>query len=281
MLRWLVCALSLVASVAFMPLAGNWAYAQEAALSTGKAVVLTTAYGTQFDAYVIGPEDASRAVLLLHDRYGLNAQTRDWAARFAGLGYRALAIDLYDGRHAKSWKHATTIMDSIDQEWAYADISAALSYLKDNNPQRKVVILGWDYGGTEALLATLRDPDAVAVTVSYYPAHLDISPSSAQIVENPMMLVLAKRDAELHVRPTQAIKDGMGKTDINFIVQGLDALSNLGEIAAILRAKMAINVTGLDADRGFSDPLSEHYDAAATASAWNITQEFLSRYLTP
>jgi carboxymethylenebutenolidase len=272
MLRCLVCALSLVASVAC---------AQEAALSAGKAVVLTTAYGTRFDAYVIGPEDASRTVLLLHDRYGLNAQSRDWAARFAGLGYRALAIDLYDGRRAKSWKHATTIMDSIDQEWVYADISAALSYLKGNNPQRKIAILGWDYGGTEALLATLRYPVAVAATVSYYPAHLDISPSSDQTVETPMMLVLAKRDAELHVRPTQVIKGGLGESGINFIVQGLDALANLGEIADILRAKMAISVTGVDADRGFSDPLSEHYDAAATASAWDVTQEFLSRYLTP
>ena len=275
MLRCLICALSLVATMA---------YAQEGAQPpqpAGKATVLTTAYGTPFDAYVTGPEDASRAVLLLHDRYGLNAQARDWAERFAGLGYRALAIDLYDGRHGKNWQHATSIMHSIDQVWADSDIAAALSFLKGENPKRKVAILGWDYGGTEALLATLHNPAAVAATISYYPTHLDTSPISAQTVDSPIMLILAKRDAELVTARIKSLKGSLGKTGVNFVVLGLDALSNLRGIAAALRTKMDINVMGLDADRGFSDPLSKHYDAAATASAWDTTQEFLSRYLNP
>ena len=275
MLRCLICALSLVAAMA---------HAQDGAQTpppAGKATVLTTAYGTQFDAYVTGPEDASRAVLLLHDRYGLNEQARDWADRFAGLGYRALAIDLYDGRHGKSWKHATSIMHSVDQVWADTDIAAALKFLKGDDPQRKVVILGWDYGGTEALLATLNEPAAVAATISFYPTHLASSPASAQTVDSPMMLILAKRDAELNIRPSQSLRNGASKTGVNFIVLGLDALANLREIAAVLRTRMDINVAGLDADRGFADPLSQHYDAVATDSAWNVTQEFLSRHLTP
>ena len=73
----------------------------------------------------------------------------------------------------------------------------------------------------------------------------------------------------------------MGKAGANFIVLGLDALANMREIAAVLRTRMDIDVMGLDADRGFSDPLSKHYDAAATASAWQVTQEFLSRHVTP
>jgi len=275
MLRYLICALGLIATLA---------HAQDGAdtpSTAGKAVVLTTAYGTQFDAYVNGPENASRAVLLLHDRYGLNDQTRDWADRFAGQGYRALAIDMYDGRKGKSWKHATAIMHSIDQVWADTDISAALAYLKDGNPQRKIVIMGWDYGGTEALLATLHDPAAVTATVSYYPTHLETSPISPQTVDSPMMLVLAKRDPELEVRPSKDSNQELNKTGVNFIVLGLDALANLREIASVLRTRMDINVAGVDADRGFADPLSKHYDAAATATAWDVTQEFLSQNVTP
>lgn len=251
MLRCLICALSLVAAMA---------HAQEggpAPQPAGKATVLTTAYGTQFDAYVTGPEDASRAVLLLHDRYGLNAQERDWADRFAGLGYRALAIDLYDGRHGKNWKHATSIMNSIDQVWADSDIAAALSYLKGNNPQRKLVILGWDYGGTEALLATLHDPTAVAVTISYYPTRLETNPALVQSIVSPVLIVVAERDEQLSRQQVQTFKDSLSKTRVEF------------------------NVLSLDADRGFSDPLSERYDAAATASVWDVTQEFLSRYVAP
>ena len=275
MLRCLICALSLVAATAYGQ-AGT-----QTPQPAGKATVLTTAYGTQFDAYVAGPEDASRAVVLLHDRYGFDEQVRDWADRFAGLGYRALAIDLYDGRHATTWEHATSIMNSIDQVWADSDITAALHYLKENKPQRKVVILGWDYGGTEALLATLNDPAAVAATISYYPTHLNTTPSSPETVDSPMMLILAKRDPELKIRPSQPAKGSVGKAGANFIVLGLDALANMREIAAVLRSRMDIDVIGLNADRGFSDPLSKHYDAAANASAWQETQEFLSRHVTP
>ena len=273
MLRCFICIVSLVATLAS---------AQDAVPLAGKAVVLTTAYGTQFDAYVAGPEDASRAVLLLHDRFGLNDQMRDWADRFAGLGYRALAIDLYDGRRGKSWRQATSIMHSIDQVWADTDIAAALNYLREKKPDRKIALLGWDFGGTEALLATLRDPAAVAATISYYPTHLDTAPTSAQTVESPMMIVLAERDAELNIkRQQQAVNEGLGKSRVNFIVMGLDALSNLREIAAVLRTRMDINVTGMDADRGFNDPVSDNYDAAATATVWDETQQFLSHNVTP
>lgn len=248
MLRYLVCVLSLVATMA---------YGQEGALPAAKAVVLTTAIGTHFDAYISGPEDASRAVLLLHDRYGLNDQARDWADRFAALGYRALAIDLYDGRHGKSWKHATSIMNSIDQVWADSDIAASLSYLKDKKPKRKVVVLGWDYGATQALLATLHDPTAVAATITYYPTHLESNPTLIQALLSPVLIVVAERDEELSIKQVLDFKDGLSKTRVDF------------------------NVMGLDADRGFGNPQSDHYDATATATVWDVTQDFLSRYVAP
>ena len=30
-----------------------------------------------------------------------------------------------------------------------------------------------------------------------------------------------------------------------------------------------------------SDPVSGHYDAGAAATSWDVTQEFLARYVTP
>src|SRR3569833_246782 len=97
---------------------------------TGEVLTIKTAFGTDFDAYAAGPEDATRAVLLLHDRYGMSAQVREWADRFAEQGYRALVIDLYVGRHAKDLMKATSIMTCIEQVSAYADCAAAVKYLK-------------------------------------------------------------------------------------------------------------------------------------------------------
>lgn len=272
MLRFFICMVSMAAAMAS---------AQEGVSPAGKVVDLTTAYGTQFDAYLAGPEEAPRAVLLLHDRYGLNDQVRDWADRFAKLGYRALAIDLYDGRHGKSWKHATTIMHAVDQVWADSDVAAALDFLKDKHPERKIVVLGWDYGGTQALLATLHEASTVAATIIYYPTHLETSVETVQTIDSPVMIVVAERDEELLTKRMLAKKGGLTKTRVDFYAMGLDALSNIQGILAVLRTRTDINVVGMDADRGFSDPLSEHYDAGATATVWDETQAFLARYVTP
>lgn len=231
--------------------------ASDQSVATGQAAVLTTAFGTPFDAYINGPADAGKAVLLLHDRYGLNRQAHDWADRFAGLGYRALAIDLYDGRHGNDWKHATSIMHAIDQVWADSDIAAALDYLKKGHPDRKVVVLGWDYGATQAMAATLHDPSAVAATVAYYPTRLETDPGVVQSIVNPVLIVVAERDQELGTEQVLAFKDGLSKTRVEFTVMGVDA------------------------DRAFSDPANNHYDASATATVWDVTQEFLARYLGP
>ena len=195
--------------------------------------------------------------MLLHDRFGLNNQARDWAERFAAQGFRALAIDLYDGRRAKSWKHGTSIMNSIDPVWDDSNIAASLQYLKEKKPDRKIVILGWDYGATQALLATIQNPTAVAATITYYPTHLETNPSLVQSIVNPVLVVVAERDEELSTKQVLAFKDGLSKTRVDF------------------------NVMGLDADRGFGDPQSENYDPNATSTVWDVTQDFLARYVTP
>lgn len=256
MLRSMICMLGLVATLA----QAQEAPPQSAAPATappGEATVITTAYGTTFDAYVNGPADAGKAVLLLPDRYGLNKQAQDWTDRFAAQGYRALTIDLYDGRRGNDWKHATSVMHSIDQVWADSDIAAALDYLKKDHPNRKVVVLGWDYGATQAMAATLHDPAGVAATVAYYPTRLETDAAVVQTLVHPVLIVVAERDQELSTDEVLAFKDGLSKTRVEF------------------------NVMGLDADRAFCDPANSHYDPAATATVWDVTQEFLTRYLGP
>ncbi len=221
----------------------------------GQVMTLTTAYGTHFEAYAAGPEDAKLAVLLLHDRFGMSQQLREWTERFAGVGYRALAVDMYDGRRAKKWDHATAIMHSIDPVWSEANVAAALHYLKEGG--RKVVVMGWDYGATQALLATLAAPAEVDATVVNYPTALVTDQLRLQTIANPVLVVVAERDEELGVEQILAFKDGMSKTRVEF------------------------NVMGLDAQRGFVNPLSGHFDGNATTTVWDVTQDFLARYISP
>lgn len=222
--------------------------------ATGQVITIDSAFGTGFDAYVAGPEGAKRAVLLLHDRFGVSTQVHDWADRFAAQGYRVLAIDLYDGRHAKEWKHATLVMSQIDPVWAEMDIAAAVAYLKPE--QRKVIVVGWDYGATQALLATLHNPESVAATVAYYPTALETDPNKLQRIAHPVLVIVAERDEQLATPQILAFKDGMSKTQVDF------------------------NVMAVDADRGFINPMSKHYDANATQTVWDVTQDFLKQYVS-
>ncbi len=222
--------------------------------TAGEHINLTTAFGTPLEAYVAGPEDARRAALILHDRYGLNASVQEWVERYADLGYRALAIDMYDGRRAEGWKHATQIMQTIDPVWTEANIAAAMKHLQSGD--RQIVVVGWDYGAAQALLASLSQPETVAATVLYYPSQVVTDQQQLQALAKPVLVLVAERDEQLSVSEITAFKDGLSKTRVDFAVMGLDA------------------------GRGFSNPLNPDYDEEMAAISWETTQEFLAKYLS-
>ncbi|MFZ5594172.1 MAG: dienelactone hydrolase family protein [Pseudomonadota bacterium] len=220
----------------------------------GKAIVLSTAYGTTFDAYVSGPEDAKRGILIIHDRRGLGEHARNWADRFAGLGYRALAIDLYDGRYSNDPALATRIMTSIDQESANADLKAGVDYLKA--PGRKIAAFGWDYGGGQALWAALQDPEAVAATIIYYgPLNTNLKALRTLSASNPVLGIFGKRDAWISPAKVAAFEDAMRE------------------------AGVPLSIVQFDADHGFTNPANKSYSKVLADEAWQKTEDFLSRYL--
>lgn len=112
--------------------------------TSGRMISLRTAYGTTLEAYSAGPPDAQLGVLLVHDRWGVNDRVRDWADRIAGLGYRALAIDLYDGRPVARPELGKEVWRSIDPVWIEADVNAGLAELQRG--QSKIVVAGWGKG---------------------------------------------------------------------------------------------------------------------------------------
>lgn len=218
----------------------------------GRILELRTAIGTTFNAYVTGPEDAKRGVLLIPDRRGLGEYARSWAERFAALGYRALVVDLYDGRYSSEWSGATRIMTSIDQASANVNLKAGLAYLKA--PGRALTTFGWDFGGTQALWAALQDPEAVAATVIYYgPLSTDVK--ALRTLKGPVLGIFARNDpwiSPLHIAGYQ------------------DAMRTAG---------VAFSVIPYDAAHGFIDPDNRAYNKKLADDAWEKTQAFLEERL--
>src|SRR3569833_359101 len=108
--------------------------------------------------------------------------------------------------------------------------------------------MGWDYGATQALLATLHAPESIAATVDYYPPALETNQDKLQTIDRPVLVVVAERDEQLATPQNLAIKDGMSKSHVDF------------------------NEKGVVAERGYVNPMINHYDAYATQTVWDVTQ---------
>lgn len=217
-------------------------------VEAGEVVTLKSAMGTTLQGYVAGPEDAGRAILLLHDRWGLNGAMRQWADHFAARGYRALAIDVFDGRASDGMKLATEIMESVDPEWIKQDVLAGLKYLAA--PRRAIATVGAGLGGWQSFQAALLAPDRVAATVVLY-GDMAANPRDVVRMHAPILAVFAQRDPEINVAMVE-------------------------EYQSILKKSPSIRrFVTVDAGHGFIDPLYPSYNQAQAEEIKGQIDQFL------
>jgi len=218
----------------------------------GETIQLSTADGKAFRVYAVGPENARRGILLVHEWWGLNDHIRSWADRFAGLGYRAMAVDLYNGAVATTPEDARRLLQSLDQTEANAKYRATLQVLK--HPGRRLATIGWCVGGGQSLQASLNDPDDVAATVIYY-GPLVTDPAKLSALKGPVLGIFAKRDANITVQKVAEFE------------------------AAMRKAARPLEVHFYDADHGFANPSGERFNGEAAQAAWKVTRAFLDQNL--
>jgi len=175
---------------------------------------------------------------------------RTWVDKFAGLGYRAMAIDLYNGNLATTPDRARTYMKSVKQPEANAKYRAALEALQ--MPGRKLAILGWSFGGMQALQATLVAPEKVSATVMYYPFGKILKPKNdIASLDGPVLVIRAKIESPATVTETTRF------------------------IKSVKSAGKSIMEYTFDAKHGFTNTAVKHYSKQATEAAWVKTREFL------
>jgi len=217
----------------------------------GEDQALHTADGRPFAAYVAGDVAASRAILILHEWWGLKDHNRAWADRFARAGYRALAIDLYDGRVTDDRQVAAAWMRELDQAQADAKLATALEALAAHG--RPVATFGFSLGGRESFAATLLRPDLVGATVVGYcrmPSEVD----ALRALRGPVLAIYAEQERTWPEKQ-QAFE------------------------AAMAGAGRVTEPLCFDAAHGFMDPESRNFDPAAAEATWQATLAFLQRHM--
>jgi carboxymethylenebutenolidase len=212
---------------------------------------LTTPEGEIFQTYLVGPEEATKAVLIIHDWWGLLDYHREWANEIAELGYRAMVIDLYNGHHPTDVKEAGEYMRNLDQNQNNRKIQTALMTLQASN--RKVAVLGWSFGGVQTQHAVLQNPNLIHAVVFFY-CRILFDKDNIKTLNCPVLAIFSETE---RTWPDKQV-----------------SLEHL-----MSEANKVLLCHSYDADHGFVYPDSPRYDNHATEDAKKVTIAFLEKTL--
>lgn len=180
---------------------------------SGREISISGPQGS-FMAYRNGPEGAP-AVVVIQEIFGVNPFIRAVVDRMAGLGYDAVAPDLF-------WRiePGVNITDKTDEEWKKAfdlyskfnvakgveDIQTTISFMRQTSAA--VGATGYCLGGLLAYLAACRtDADAC---VSYYGVGIDQMLGEASAIRKPLLVHIAEEDGFVSKEAQAAIHAGLG-----------------------------------------------------------------------
>ncbi len=193
------------------------------------------------------------AVIVVHDWWGLNDDTRDAANQLASYGYMVLAIDLYGG----------VIVDVVDDarrrvipvienpQHVEANMRQALQFLESVGASRTAT-LGWGFGGRWSLNAAMWFPEDVNAAVVYY-GQVTSDEEILQLIEGPVLGLFGARDRSITPETVSAFEEAMQRVGKEITVHTYPGVGH-----------------------AFADPARPTFDPETTADAWRRTVEFLA-----
>ena len=197
------------------------------------------------------------AIILIHDRWGLDESMQDFSRRLAAEGYIVVAIDLFGGETAASPGPARTLEIKVfeNPRLAAENIRQAYQFLKDTFGAPKVASIGFGFGGGWSLNAAMLLPEELSASVTYYGQVIN-DQEKLSAVQAPLLGLFAADDRVITAKSVFAFE------------VALQALAKEFEIEIF---------SGVG--RGFADRQSEKYSSETAALAWSQTVNFLDRHM--
>ena len=170
-----------------------------------------------FDCYCARPAgEASAAIVVIQEIFGVNAGIRQKCDKLAEAGYLALAPDLFwrvqpgielDPDVEAEFKTALDHMSNFDQNEGVRDIEATLRYARDKLGCAKVGAVGYCLGGRLAFMTAARtDVDA---SVGYYAVGIDSLLREKHAIAHPLMLHIPTADHFVPPEVQKAMHEGL------------------------------------------------------------------------
>lgn len=206
----------------------------------------------RFEAYVVGDPESSRGLVLFHEWWGLTESVRAEADRYAEVGYYVVAPNLYGRMATTNSRVARRYMRGLDQRAADRMVAAALEVAGTGG--RPVGVLGWCFGGGQALRAALENPGRVNAVVTYY-GELETNPERLSLLRAPVLGIFAEQDS--WITPARVAE----------FTQAMASADRLLEVASY------------DAGHAFANPSGPNYEGEAARDARALTERFLDTHL--
>jgi carboxymethylenebutenolidase len=222
-----------------------------------ETIKFDTARG-ETSAYVAMPEEmdsSNKAVIIIHEYWGLNDQIRDVAGRYADAGFVAVAPDLYRGEVATNPDEASKLMNALQLEDGLDTIKDVVVKFQDEHKISRFGITGFCMGGTFALQAV---------------CHLEGLHASAPFYGDI---------------PDEMTLKGL-KTPVLFVSATEDKWINPAKVAELERIAadnlLPIHSVKYEADHAFfNNTRPEVYNEQAAKDAWEKVINFFNDNLQP
>lgn len=199
--------------------------------------------------------DRRRAIIVIHEWWGLNEWVKEKTTNLAVHDYVALAVDLYRGVVTADPSEARKLKRGLRNDRAMRDLKAAFDYLaaRPDVDVKHIGSLGWSMGGGLALQLAIHEPRLAACVVNYGP-----------LTENSVDI--QKINAEV-LGIFGSLDRGIPPDKVRAFERRMNAVKKAVDI-----------VIYDDAGHAFENPANKRgYRPAAAAGAWSHTLEFLER----
>jgi carboxymethylenebutenolidase len=217
-----------------------------------QAITFTTSAGEAVAGALAVPSGGAKgALIVVHEWWGINDDIKGLCERFAGVGFAALAVDLFGGRSTTDANEAAKLMTEMKTEDAVEIMRGAVEPLKAHG---KVGVTGFCLGGGMTIAAA-NNVKGLSAAVAFYG--------------------VPREDFQNFGPHTAPILGHYGKTD-GFIPA--DKATAMRDKAVAAGAKFDLHL--YDAGHAFMrahDP--SVYDAPSAKLAWDRTIAFFTEKL--
>ncbi len=186
----------------------------------GETIKLKASDGFSFSAYVAGPADAAKGVVVVQEIFGVNHHIRDMADRFAALGYAVVAPALFD--RAEPNVELGYTPDDISKGRDYrmklsdAEVMKDIEAAADHLSGKKLGIVGYCFGGTVAWWGATRTTKFAAASCWYgggIPGTKEERPNC------PVQMHFGEKDASIPMNDVDAVRAAQPKAEV-YVYEG-------------------------------------------------------------